>query len=140
MQWNPKLLSYEDKITGKVPGRPKKTVGGKTWELHRYFIRDNVYGNFLGGVSKKVFQISGVHLNVSSKLTLKTRLSTHHTSVCTLKSQRTQKVRLDLNNWSLICNPWCVTIDSSMPTLRINLYLHSYCFFYLKMTRAATTL
>jgi hypothetical protein len=41
--------------------------------------------------------ISGVHL----KLLLKSRLLTHHSSVCTVKTQthkQRQKVRLDLNS------------------------------------------
>jgi hypothetical protein len=52
--------------------------------------------------------ISGVHLNFSSKLALKSRLWTYHSSVCRVKTQTTQKVGLDLSNWSVICNPWCV--------------------------------
>jgi hypothetical protein len=28
--------------------------------------------------------------------------------VCRIKTQTTQKVRLYLNSWSVICNPWCV--------------------------------
>jgi hypothetical protein len=29
-------------------------------------------------------------------------------SVCKVKTQTTQKVRLYLNSWSVICGPWCV--------------------------------
>jgi hypothetical protein len=29
-------------------------------------------------------------------------------TVCKVKTQTTQKVRLDLNSWSVICNPWCI--------------------------------
>jgi hypothetical protein len=36
--------------------------------------------------------LSGIHLNLSSKLALKSRLS-----VCRVKTQTTQKVKLDLN-------------------------------------------
>jgi hypothetical protein len=40
--------------------------------------------------------VSGVHLNFSSKLTLKSR--THHSSICRVKTQTTQSVRLDVNS------------------------------------------
>jgi hypothetical protein len=52
--------------------------------------------------------MSGVHFNFFSKLALKSRLWTHHSSVCRVKTQTKQKVRLDLKSWSVICNPWCV--------------------------------
>jgi hypothetical protein len=43
-----------------------------------------------------------------SKLALKSWLWTHHSSVCRVKTQTIQKVRLHLNIWSVICNPWCI--------------------------------
>jgi hypothetical protein len=45
--------------------------------------------------------ISCVHLNLSSKLALKSRLWTHHSSVSRVKTQ-TRKVKLDLNSWYVI--------------------------------------
>jgi hypothetical protein len=67
-------------------------------------------------------KVSGVHLNLSSKLALKSRLWTYHSHVYRVKTQTTQKVRLDLNSWSVICGTF--TIDSSTPILRINLNEH----------------
>jgi hypothetical protein len=57
---------------------------------------------------KYLSKVSGVDLNVSSKLALKSRLWTHHSSVWRVKTQTTQKVRLDLFTWSVMRNPWCV--------------------------------
>jgi hypothetical protein len=49
-----------------------------------------------------LFVTSGVDLNFSSKLALESRLWTHHSSVCRVKTQTRQKVRLDLNTF-VIC-------------------------------------
>jgi hypothetical protein len=46
--------------------------------------------------------ISGIHLNWSSKLTLKSRLRMHHLSVYREKTETTSKVRLDLISWSVV--------------------------------------
>jgi hypothetical protein len=55
--------------------------------------------------------VSCVHLNLSSKLALESRLRTHHSC----KS-------VDLNSGSVILYPYSTfTIESSTPTLRINL-------------------
>jgi hypothetical protein len=53
--------------------------------------------NFLQLLNYKIEFVSGVHLNFPSKLALRSRLWTHHASVCRLKTLIMQKVRLDLN-------------------------------------------
>jgi hypothetical protein len=49
-------------------------------------------------ISKTPCITIGVHLNLSSKLALKSRLKTHHSSVFRVKTQTMQNVRLDLNS------------------------------------------
>jgi hypothetical protein len=62
-------------------------------------------------VKKKCF----FFFNFPSKLALTRRLWTHHSPVCTVKILIAQKVRLDLNRWSVIRGAF--TIDSSTATL-----------------------
>jgi hypothetical protein len=68
------------------------------------------------------FIISGVHLNLSSKLALEKRLSTHH--FVSLQSKNTNNAKNEVRFKQLIIIRGAFTIDSSTPTLRINLNEH----------------
>jgi hypothetical protein len=68
--------------------------------------------------------LSGVHLNFSSKLALKSRLWTHHSSVCGVKTQTTEKVGLQFSSWSVTVICGAFTINSLTTILTINLNEH----------------
>jgi hypothetical protein len=76
-------LRCDNKINKMISERKKKK---ETISTQILYIKINMTGFHYLAI------LSGVHLNLSSKLALKSRLS-----VCRVKTQTTQKVKLDLN-------------------------------------------
>jgi hypothetical protein len=73
-------------------------------------------------------------------LAFKNRLWTHHSSDCTINIQTTQTVRLDLNNWSVICNGLIILNDCDQGNYFLHYFQHFQvvilCSFYLKQCTA----